>query len=79
MVDPVSCSMEAVKGCSSPLPNRYQEEINNCMTAENDFVLLKKVRQQQRRDTLFKGKIHLNANNPFYPAVPSWAKHFANM
>lgn len=80
VVDGVGCSMEALKGCSSPLPNRYEEEINKRTTAENDFVLLKKVRhQQQRRDTLFKGKTHLNANNPFYPAVPSWAKHLANV
>lgn len=35
--------------------------------------------QQQRRDTLFKGKRHLNANKPFHPEVPSWAKHLAKV
>ncbi|KAM9252270.1 LOW QUALITY PROTEIN: keratin, type II cytoskeletal cochleal-like [Cariama cristata] len=42
MVDGVGCSTEAVNGCSSPLPNGYEEEINKSTTAENDFVLLKK-------------------------------------
>jgi len=59
MVDRVGCCMEAVKGCSSPLPNRYEEEVNKHTTAENDFVLLKKVRPNNKEGTRFLKAKHI--------------------
>lgn len=53
MVDGVGCSVEAEKRCSSPLPDRYEEEIDKRRTAENDFVLLKKVRPNNKEGTPF--------------------------
>ncbi|NWH79850.1 K2C75 protein, partial [Piaya cayana] len=50
----VGCTMGAVKTRSSPLPNRYEEEINRRTTAENDFVLLKK-----DADVAFLNKVEL--------------------
>lgn len=49
----VGCSVEAEKRCSSPLPHWYEEEINKRRTAENDFVLLKKVRPNNKEGTPF--------------------------